>query len=114
MEASCGDVAALCAPRRGAARHWCQQVGLQLHGLEKRFHGLPRVAEGSMGRMKRSRRDVGHAGRDDLATRAPQSGSALVHGAVDAEERSVKSVKSVQLQFTCFTLEVREVPACRA
>jgi len=49
--------------------------------------------------MDRSRKDYGHGGRDDLATRAP-SGSALVRGAVDAEERSVESVKSVQLQFT--------------
>jgi len=49
--------------------------------------------------MSIARNDWGHAGWDDLATRA-RSGSALVRGAVDAEAQSVKSVKSVQLQFT--------------
>jgi len=49
-----------------------------------------------------------------ISPRVPPSCSALVRGAVDAEARSVKSVKSVQLQFTLFDHDVREVPACRA
>jgi hypothetical protein len=46
-----------------------------------------------------------------ISPRVPPGCSALVRGAVDAEARSVKSV---QLQFTCLTREFREVPACRA
>jgi len=51
-----------------------QQVEPQLHGFEERFHGLPRVAEGTpFAGIELSRTAVGHARWDDLARVPPKA-----------------------------------------
>ena len=97
VQASWGDAFALRAPRRCLRDIRAQQGELQSHGFVKRFHGLRRVPHGAPITECASHEQLRGTPGGMISPRVPPSCSALVRGAVDAEERSVESVKSVRL-----------------
>jgi hypothetical protein len=109
------------------ARLWCvrlvrdlgeivaQQVELQLHGFERRFHGSLPVALEAPCTTQASDDVLWGTPGELIPPRVPPSCSAPVHGDVDAEEQSVESPQIREIcSSPCLHDDLRDCPERRA